>query len=178
MGPEALGASRGRPGRSDATAPARTEMGSAGQEDPARAHDPPPTPLLARSPRPVLSGWVQGPEPFEVCSSEWSPRPSDPRLSGCLNPAVAGSVRRVFTPQEASGRAPQPRHPRDRPWATDSEAGPKAEALEVGWTVGASPRFTRLPWVIYLWLNGLPAGKFVWLQHKPVNPLPSVLICR
>lgn len=28
-------------------APARTEMGSAGQEDPARAHDPPPTPLLA-----------------------------------------------------------------------------------------------------------------------------------
>lgn len=57
-------------------------------------------------------------------------------------------------------------------------AGPKAGALEVGWTVGASPRFTRLPWVIYLWLNGLPAGKFVWLQHKPVNPLPSVPICR
>lgn len=77
-GPEALGASGGRPGRSDATAPAPTEMGLAGQEDPARAYDPPPTSLLARSPRPVLSGWVQDPEPFEVCSSEWSPRSADP----------------------------------------------------------------------------------------------------
>lgn len=71
-----------------------------------------------------------------------------------------------------------PPPPRDRPWAADSEGRTESRSPGGGWTVGASPRFTRLPWVIYLWLNGLSAGKFVWLQHKPVNPLLSVLICR
>lgn len=56
-------------------------------------------------------------------------------------------------------------------------AGPKAGALEVGWTVGASPRFTQLPWVIS-GSTAYPPGKFVWLLHKPVIPLPSVVICQ
>lgn len=55
----------------------------------------PARPQLAGSPCPVWSGWAQGREPFDLCSSEWSPRPADSppilRLSGSLNPAVAGA---------------------------------------------------------------------------------------